>query len=147
MKRRSTLTSDSARRALRAEGTWDFSLLVCAPTLMLSFAKTLFGRDFDRIRPCLPEAVWSGHMHGEDIGTPAGTILRLVCAARRIWPSGAASSVEAKRPRPRLTVFDKVFWILAHRFWSGGKQGLLVVTPQTVVHWHRAGFALFWKAI
>jgi len=31
--------------------------------------------------------------------------------------------------------------------WSGWKQALIVVTPETVVRWHRSGFALYWRAI
>ena len=38
--------------------------------------------------------------------------------------------LKRRRPRPRLTVFDKAFWTLAHRFWSGWKQVLIVVTPE-----------------
>jgi hypothetical protein len=30
--------------------------------------------------------------------------------------------------------------VLARRFWLAWKQALLVVTPETVVRWHRAGF-------
>ena len=48
---------------------------------------------------------------------------------------------------PRLLVCDKQFWVLARRFWSGWKQALIVVTPETVVRWHRAGFRLYWKLI
>jgi hypothetical protein len=33
-------------------------------------------------------------------------------------------ALKQRRPRPNLTVFDKVFWILAHRFWSAWKQVL-----------------------
>ena len=33
------------------------------------------------------------------------------------------------------------------RPWSGWKQALLIVTPETVVRWHRSGFALYWRAI
>jgi len=57
------------------------------------------------------------------------------------------SILKRKHPRPRLNVLDKFFWILAHRFWSGWKQALIVVSPETVVRWHRAGFALYWRAI
>jgi hypothetical protein len=55
--------------------------------------------------------------------------------------------LKRKYPRPRPAVFDKLFWVLARRFWSGWKQSLILVTPETVVRWHRAGFALYWKAI
>jgi len=52
-----------------------------------------------------------------------------------------------KHPRPRLRAFDKLFWVLARRFWSGWKQALILVSPETVVGWHRAGFRLYWSAI
>src|SRR5215470_841468 len=41
--------------------------------------------------------------------------------------------------RPSLGLLDKLFWVIARRAWSGCKQALLVVTPETVVRWHRAG--------
>jgi len=50
-------------------------------------------------------------------------------------------------PRPRLNLLDKLLWILARRFWSGWKQALIVVSPETVVRWHRAGITLYWRAI
>jgi transposase InsO family protein len=52
-----------------------------------------------------------------------------------------------KRPRPRLTLPDKLFWALLCRLWSGWKQAILVVQPETVIRWHRAGFKLYWKWI
>jgi len=29
-------------------------------------------------------------------------------------------------------------------FWSGWTRPLVLVTPRTVVNWHRAGFRLYW---
>jgi putative transposase len=55
--------------------------------------------------------------------------------------------LKRKGPRPRIAALDKLFWILARRFWSGWKQALIVVTPDTVVRWHRSGFALYWRVI
>ena len=52
-----------------------------------------------------------------------------------------------RHPRPKLSPLDKLFWVLARRFWSAWKQVLLVVTPETVVRWHRAGFRLYWSLI
>jgi hypothetical protein len=37
--------------------------------------------------------------------------------------------------------------VLARRFWSGWKHGLMAVGSETVVGWHRAGFKLYWRAI
>jgi putative transposase len=51
-----------------------------------------------------------------------------------------------RRRRSRgLSRFDKLFWVAVSRFWSGWKQALIVVTPETVIRWHRAGFRLYWK--
>jgi putative transposase len=55
--------------------------------------------------------------------------------------------LKRKRPRPRIAALDKLFWVFTRRFWSGWKQALIVVTRDTVVQWHRAGFALYWRAI
>jgi len=52
-----------------------------------------------------------------------------------------------QRRRPRLTGTDKLFWLLLHRFWSSWKTVLTVVSPDTVVRWHRAGFQLYWRLI
>src|SRR5271163_4731885 len=52
-----------------------------------------------------------------------------------------------RHPRPRLAFVDKLFWLAASRFWSAWKQALIVVTPETVVRWHRTGFRLYWKVI
>jgi hypothetical protein len=42
--------------------------------------------------------------------------------------------------RRRLAAKDKLFWVALRRFCSSWKNGLIVVTPDTVVRWHRAGF-------
>ena len=55
--------------------------------------------------------------------------------------------LKRKHPRPRLTLFDKGFWVLIHKIWPGWKQTLIVVSPETVMQWHRSGFALYWRAI
>jgi transposase InsO family protein len=54
-------------------------------------------------------------------------------------------ALHAKRPRPRLSSLDKLFWITLRRAWSGWKRSLVLVTPETVVRWHRAGFRLYWS--
>ena len=55
--------------------------------------------------------------------------------------------LKRKHPRPKLRASDKLFWVLARRFWSAWKQSLLVVTPETVARWHRAGFRMYWSLI
>src|ERR1019366_1613430 len=55
--------------------------------------------------------------------------------------------LKRKHPKPKLPVLDKLFWVLARRCWSAWKQSLIVVTPETLVRWHRAGFRLYWTLI
>jgi transposase InsO family protein len=52
-----------------------------------------------------------------------------------------------RRRRPWLAAMDKLFWVILRRFWSSWKEALIVVTPDTVVRWHRAGFQLYWRLI
>ena len=81
-----------------------------------------------------------------------GTILCLFRARRSLLLENLAfrqqlAALKRRRPRPRLTVFDKLFWVFARKYWSGWKQALIVVNPETVVRWHRLGFALYWRVI
>src|ERR687885_1889434 len=49
------------------------------------------------------------------------------------------------RPRARLRIWDKLLWVLARRFCTGWREHLRVVTPDTVVRWHRQGWRLVWR--
>jgi putative transposase len=49
------------------------------------------------------------------------------------------------RPRARLRASDKLLWILARRFCAKWREHLAIVTPDTVVRWHRQGWRLFWR--
>ena len=53
--------------------------------------------------------------------------------------------LKRKNPRPRLKIKDRVFWILLRRLWLSWTHALVIVKPETVVAWHRAGFRLFWR--
>jgi putative transposase len=44
-------------------------------------------------------------------------------------------------PRPRLRRSDRLLWVLLSRLWNGWADALLLVKPETVIRWHRAGFA------
>src|ERR1700730_9720782 len=52
-----------------------------------------------------------------------------------------------RHPRPTLSLIDKLFWVIAGRVWSDWKHSLLIVTPETVVRWHRTGFRMYWRLI
>ena len=47
--------------------------------------------------------------------------------------------------RPRFSNPDRLFWIVLQTIWSRWKGALVILQPQTVVGWHRAGFRLFWR--
>jgi len=53
-------------------------------------------------------------------------------------------ALHAKRPRRQLTGLYKLFWVALKTFWSGWTKPLVLITPRTVVLWHRAGFRLYW---
>jgi hypothetical protein len=56
-------------------------------------------------------------------------------------------ALHAQRPHHRLTALHKLFWVALRTFWSGWRKPLVLVTPRTVVNWHRAGFRLYWSWI
>ena len=47
--------------------------------------------------------------------------------------------------RPKLTRWDRLLFAARYRFKPRVLQSILIVRPETVVQWHRAGFRLFWK--
>ena len=40
---------------------------------------------------------------------------------------------------------DRAFWFVLSRLWSRWADVLVIVKPDTVVRWHRAGFRRFWR--
>jgi hypothetical protein len=64
----------------------------------------------------------------------------LLCHQRAVltWPTRS-------RPRARLRAWDKLLWILARCWCAGWREQLAIVTPDTVVRWHRQGWRLFWR--
>lgn len=53
------------------------------------------------------------------------------------------AALQKNRPRTRLRILDSFLGVLARRFWSGWKQALIVITPETAVRWYRTGFRLY----
>ena len=86
-----------------------------------------------------------------------GLLLAVLAAVRVFFRSRAQASLEAlalrqqvavlkrQRPRPTLTRFDRVFWTTLRHVWSRWADVLLIVKPETVIRWHRAGFRLYWR--
>ena len=53
--------------------------------------------------------------------------------------------LKRSQPRPQIRKRDRLFWVAISRIWSGWREALIIVQPDTVVRWHRKGFKLFWR--
>jgi len=83
-------------------------------------------------------------------------ILSLVAAVRVFFRNRSDVALEVlalrqqlvvlkrKRPRPELNSSDRLFWTMLRHCSSRWKDVLVIVKPETVVGWHRAGFRLYW---
>src|ERR1700675_2991950 len=47
--------------------------------------------------------------------------------------------------RVRLTNHDRLFFIQLYRWFPSILQVLTIIRPDTLVHWHRAGFRCYWR--
>jgi hypothetical protein len=80
------------------------------------------------------------------------TFARLFCSRRSLMLENLAlrqqlAVFKRRHPRPRLTLFGKLFWVAARQVWSDWKKFLVIVLPYTVVRWHQSGFKLYWRII
>jgi len=48
-------------------------------------------------------------------------------------------------PKPPLSTWNRVFWVILSRVWPLWQRPLALVKPQTVIAWHRLGWHLFWR--
>src|SRR5258708_422675 len=85
-------------------------------------------------------------------GLGFGAALSSFCNRRSLMLENLAlrqqlAVLKRKHPRSKLGPLDKLFWVLARRFWSQWKQALFLVLPETVVGWHQAGFKLYWAML
>lgn len=55
--------------------------------------------------------------------------------------------LKRRKRRPKLAAVDKLFWVAVRKLWSSWKGSLILVSPETVVRRHRAGFRLYWAWI
>jgi hypothetical protein len=82
-------------------------------------------------------------------------LLSLLAAIRVFFRSRSDTALEVlalrqqvavlkrKRPRPKLNCWDRLFWTTLRQCWSRWPDILVLVRPDTVVGWHRAGFRLY----
>jgi putative transposase len=81
-----------------------------------------------------------------------GTITRLFSTRRSLVLENLALRqllvvFKRRHCKPRLRLFDKLFWAAARQVWSAWKQSLILVRHGTVVQWHRSGFELYWRVL
>jgi len=55
--------------------------------------------------------------------------------------------LKRRHPKPKLGPLDQLFWVTARQFRSSWTESLLLVMPETVVRWHRAGFRRYWARL
>ena len=60
-------------------------------------------------------------------------------------PAGGAHPPHASATARPLRRPDTLLWVLVRRLRRDGRRHLVVVTPDTVVRWHRAGWRLYWR--
>jgi putative transposase len=49
------------------------------------------------------------------------------------------------RRRVQLRAADRLLWVALARVWSHWRDALILVTPETVIGWHRRGFRCYWR--
>ena len=54
------------------------------------------------------------------------------------------AAMKHRQPRPQLSKVDRIFWVLFSKIWPNWPDALHIVTPETVVRWHRQGFRYYW---
>ena len=84
-------------------------------------------------------------------------ILSFITAVRVFFRSRSDTALEVlalrqqlavlkrQRRRPALGSLDRLFWTTLRSFWPRWSDVLIIVKPETVVAWHRAGFRLYWR--
>jgi hypothetical protein len=55
------------------------------------------------------------------------------------------SVLQRAAKKPRLRGQDRLLWVLLSRVWTGWREILTIVQPETVIRWHREGFRLYWR--
>ncbi len=53
--------------------------------------------------------------------------------------------LKRKQNRPTLKERDRLFWVILSRIWSGWRNAVVIVRPDTVIRWHRRAFKLYWR--
>ncbi len=57
------------------------------------------------------------------------------------------AALKRERPRPQLNDLDRALWVVLRERWTGWIGSLLIVTPDTVVRWHKRSFKRHWRKL
>ena len=68
--------------------------------------------------------------------------LELAAEILALWHQLAVLQRAASK-RPRLRSLDRLHWVLLSIVWPNWRQAVQIVTPATVVRWHRRAFAAY----
>jgi hypothetical protein len=47
--------------------------------------------------------------------------------------------------KPRLSVADRLLFVWFYRLFPSALKAITIVQPETIIHWHRTGFRLYWR--
>ena len=72
-------------------------------------------------------------------------LARVVLLAENLALRQQLAVLLRQQPRPRLRRRNRLFWVFLSRWFSGWRDWLVLVKPETVIGWHRRGFRLFWR--
>src|SRR5216683_3164833 len=80
-------------------------------------------------------------------------LLRSVCSALKSRRHLALENLALRQQlallckrskRPQFGRVARIFWVCLSQRWSGWRDALCLVRPETVIRWHRQGFRAFW---
>src|SRR5262245_17020524 len=107
--------------------------------------RRLYCRFEDELRCRILTVLHPCHVDAHLVGACCGGCPTKGAADRRQSLPPATAGGPARMPRPCLEDADRRFWILASRWFSGWRNSLLIVKPETVLRWHREGWRTYWR--
>lgn len=76
----------------------------------------------------------------------SATAKNLEILALRSQLSIVQQQIENKKiPKPKCTPVFRQLWVLISKIFSNWKSCLILVKPETVIHWHKTAFKFYWK--
>jgi hypothetical protein len=61
--------------------------------------------------------------------------------------ASSSLSTSERQNRPKLRATGRLFWVGLARIWTGWRQSLVIVTPDTVLPWQRRRFREYWTQL